>query len=379
MKETTFSTTIPDYRKLVTNLNYNFAESPSTQQYHSVAARDNPDYAQAIGDIYRWGDVNRANFNLNLDYITDLNNRQYLDAIQKDQRAYAEKLRNEQRTYNERQQAKAWARADAKAKELRDQQLQDMMYGIAIQNMDREAPSLRNLAKYTGYRDVGGIDRNKLEEDRNNLIEAYNNVYNLQNLVGNSKNEILYNALMRERDINNQINEWNNQRIVDTANDDVANLYRDRSNSAYLTATKPLFASDNDAPALWENDNRGYAAKSINEDAFRRLTHGTKGDKAEFLDTFMKNHGARDPGGWNTDEFTIGLRNDLTDAGYDLTNMAPLYGYNENGELTEYVFDDNNATIYEVRTDVNNNNMARLVPVDQLERSNLSKLFSRFK
>ena len=63
MKKTTFNTTTPDYRKLVTNLNYNFAESPSTQVYHQVAARDNPDYAQAIGDIYRWGDVNRANFN----------------------------------------------------------------------------------------------------------------------------------------------------------------------------------------------------------------------------------------------------------------------------------------------------------------------------
>lgn len=77
---------------LVTNVNYNFQENPSTQAYHQIAAQNNPDYAQAIGDVYRWGDINRANNNLNLDVLSKLNNKKYLEKIQNEQRLYAEQL-----------------------------------------------------------------------------------------------------------------------------------------------------------------------------------------------------------------------------------------------------------------------------------------------
>lgn len=358
------------------DVDYDLQESPSTQAYHRVAAQDNPDYAQAIGDMYRWGDVNRAKFKTDLDMLSGLNKREYLQQVQQEQRDYAKQLRDEQRAYNEKQQAKAWARADAKAKELRDQQLRDMQFKIALEHADRETPDLRDLSKYTGYRDVGGVDRQKLTDDRNNLINAWNNVYNPENLVGSSPYEILYNALQNERQIANDIDEYNNQRMFDIINRDVENTYRDRSNSAYLTSTKSILENETNAPELWENDTRGYAAKTISENPFRRLTHGTKGNKAEFLDTFMKEHNAVDPNGWDTDTDTKLFQMRLNSAGYDTTNLAPLFG-EINGEVIPYVFDSSTGTIYELGKDEQNNDV--LVPVDQMETNLLGRLFNRFK
>ena len=126
---------------LVSKVNYNFQESPSTQTYHKVAAQNNPDYAQAIGDIYRWGDVNRANYNLGLDFIHNRDNKDYLDKIKKEQRAYAEK-----------QQAKAWARADALRKQDRLDKLNDQKYELAIRLMDRVQQTPRDITSMTPYR-----------------------------------------------------------------------------------------------------------------------------------------------------------------------------------------------------------------------------------
>ena len=83
---------VADKDGLVTGINYNMQESPTSSAYHQIAAQDNPDYAQAIGDIYRYGDINRANFNLGMNTLAGLSNKKYLEKVQQEQRAYAEQL-----------------------------------------------------------------------------------------------------------------------------------------------------------------------------------------------------------------------------------------------------------------------------------------------
>ena len=378
MEKTTFNTTTPDYRKLVTNLNYNFAESPSTQVYHQVAARDNPDYAQAIGDIYRWGDVNRANFNLNLDYMTDLNNKQYLDAVQKEQRAYAEKLRNEQRAYNEKQQAKAWARADAKTKELRDQQLNDQKYQLALKLLDRQQQNPRDIASFTPYRTNNtniDLDLNALRDERQNLIDVGNKLFAPENLSGSSPNEMLYNAIMSERQHQQDVKNYEAKasQIRSPYQED---LLRQAANGSYLTSGNS-YNTTRARDVLMNNDDRSVAAKMISETPFFGLTHQSKLAKSETLQDFMYDYNALDTGGWNSDEYNQILAKDLQQNGYDISTMTPLISYDEQGDSRDYVFDANTGTVYEVGED-DNTGATVLVPIkttDNLHQFNLRRLF----
>ena len=382
MKETTFSTTTPNYKSLITNLNYNFAESPSTQQYHSVAARDNPDYAQAIGDIYRWGDVNRANFNLNLDYITDLNNKQYLDAIQKDQRAYAEKLRNEQRAYNERQQAKAWAKADARSKELRDQQLNDQKYQLALKLLDRQQQNPRDIANFTPYRTNNtniDLDLNALKDERQNLIDVGNKLFAPENLTGSSPNEMLYNAIMAEKQHQQDIKDYEAKASQIRSNYQ-EDLLRQAANASYLTSGQDFNnnISNRAKNVLMNNDDRSVAAKMISETPFFGLTHQSKRAKAETLQDFMYDYNALDTGGWNSDDYNKILAQNLQQNGYDISKMSPLISYDSQGNATDYVFDAENGTIFEVGEDDNTKALV-LVPIkntENLHSFSLDRLFN---
>lgn len=379
MKETTFSTTTPDYRKLVTNLNYNFAESPSTQTYHNVAAYDNPDYAQAIGDIYRWGDVNRANFNLNLDYITDLNNKQYLDAIQKEQRAYAKQLRDEQRAYNEKQQAKAWARADAKAKEARDQALSDKRFQLALALLNRQQKDPRNIAEYTPYRTNNtniSTDLDQLAQERQDLINAGNNLFTPENLTGNSPNEILYNALMAEKQHQQNVADYN-KKANSIRSDYQEDLLQNAANNSYLTGMFNISPWNHNRAEqlLSNNDDRSYAAKLISEDPFLGLTHQTKEAKSQMLNQFMRNYNAVSVPGWDTDLDTKVLQNILINLGYDTTSMAPLYSGDTD---TNYIYDNNTSTIYELAKD-DNTEQFTLVPVQKLDNPHKFSLGRLFK
>lgn len=44
----------PEILKAFTNLHTNYSDSPVATQYYSAAAQNNPDYAQAIGDVHNY-------------------------------------------------------------------------------------------------------------------------------------------------------------------------------------------------------------------------------------------------------------------------------------------------------------------------------------
>ena len=373
-----FLKNILDDDGLVTNVNYNFQESPATQQYHSVAARDNPDYAQAIGDIYRWGDINRSNFNLGLDFAYNKGNKDYLEKTRDEQRAYAKQLRDEQRAYNEKQQARAWARADAKAKELRDQQLEDMKFKIALENFNKVQNTPRDIASFTPYRTNNtniNIDLDQLAQERQDLIDVGNKLFAPENLSGNSLNEIKYNALMAERQHQQDIADYNTK-ARDIRSNYQEELLRNAAENPYLTGLGQYFGNNRASKYLMNNDDRSYAAKMISEDPFFGITHQTKEKKARMLANFMHDYNALDTNGWNSDDYNKILAKGLAQSGYDISQMAPLVSYDENGNEKDYVFDNNTATIYEIAEN-DNTNMLQLVPITSIEphTNDLSNLF----
>lgn len=363
---------------LVTNVNYNFQESPATQQYHFVAAKDNPDYAQAIGDIYRWGDINRSNFNLGLDFAYNKGRKDYLEKTRDEQREYAKQLRDEQRAYNEKQQAKAWARADARAKELRDQQLEDQKYQLALRLFDRQQQNPRDIASATPYRTSNtNIDVNldDLRNERQELINKGNTLFAPENLSGDSANEILYNALMAEKQHQQDVKNYNAKanQIRSNYQED---LLRNAAENAYLTGTYQYLGKNRAAKLLSNNDDRSYAAKLISENPFVGLTHQTKEAKSRMLADFMRDYNALDSNGWNNEENSA-LASELQQSGYDLNQTAPLFSIDEQGNETDYVFDNKTGTIYEVGEDDQTGNVV-LVPIESVEQHkfSLGQLFS---
>lgn len=362
---------------LVTNINYDFNESPSTKTYHSVAAKDNPDYAQAIGDIYRLGDINRANFNLGLDFAYNKVNKDYLEKTRDEQRAYAKQLRDEQRAYNEKQQAKAWARADAKAKELRDQQLEDQRYKLALSLFTRQQQNPKDIANATPYRTLNrnlSVNLDDLRNERQELINKGNTLFAPENLTGDSANEILYNALMAERQHQQDVKNYNAKanQIRSNYQED---LLRNAAENAYLTGTPQYLKNNRASKFLSSHDDRSYAAKLISENPFVGLTHQTKEAKSRMLADFMYKYNALDSNGWNNGENST-LASELLQSGYDLSQTAPLFSIDEQGNETDYVFDNKTGTIYEVGED-DQTGRTVLVPIDSVEmhKFNLGQLF----
>lgn len=78
---------------------YNIKESPSTTAYYSVAAQNNPDYAQAIADVHKYGDINNAYNNLLLHGLQSAYQRKTDQKDLQDKRDWATKLMNTKRQW----------------------------------------------------------------------------------------------------------------------------------------------------------------------------------------------------------------------------------------------------------------------------------------
>ena len=85
-----------DKDALVNSIAYNITESPSTQAYYNIAASNNPDYAQAIADIKKFGDIGRGNFNLGMQALAQSNAKkrqdELLDRAFKEKQHFANKM-----------------------------------------------------------------------------------------------------------------------------------------------------------------------------------------------------------------------------------------------------------------------------------------------
>lgn len=162
-----------DKDALLNTIAYNYTESPSTQAYLSTAAANNPDYAQMIGNIARFGDIDRANFNLGLQALTA--NNAAKAAREKEDRIFA---RQKELINLERKQALA--------DRDRAERLQLLMM-----------PEEELLTGVTNWQNKVNPEQQDLINQYNSLATAKNNAQNLEDYLINSKKlEKLKNAHM---------------------------------------------------------------------------------------------------------------------------------------------------------------------------------------
>lgn len=153
-----------DKDALVNTLAYNYAESPSTQAYLSTAAANNPDYAQMIGNIARFGDIDRANFNLGMQALAQTNAKKRQDELSAKMFQRQKALIDHQAAAQEKQRKAMQAEADARALSLEP----DLEYLPTITNYaNEESP------EYTAYRneDSALVDAGNKAKYEGNLIE----------------------------------------------------------------------------------------------------------------------------------------------------------------------------------------------------------------
>ena len=152
-----------DKDALVNSIAYNIAESPSTQTYYHVAAANNPDYAQAIADIKKFGDINRANFNLGLQALTANN-------------AVKAAREQEDRQFARQKELMNLRRKQALADRDRAERLQLLMM-----------PEEELLSGVTNWQNNVNPEQQNLINQYNTLASAKNNAQNLEDYLINSK------------------------------------------------------------------------------------------------------------------------------------------------------------------------------------------------
>lgn len=152
-----------DKDALVNSIAYNIAESPSTQAYYNVAARNNPDYAQAIADIKKFGDINRANFNLGLQALTTNN-------------AVKAAREQEDRQFARQKELINLRRKQALADRDRAERLQLLMM-----------PEEELLSGVTNWQNNVNPEQQDLINQYNTLAKAKNGAQNLEDYLINSK------------------------------------------------------------------------------------------------------------------------------------------------------------------------------------------------
>lgn len=148
---------------LLTSITYKLAESPSTQMYQSVAAHDNPDWAGFVGDIYRQGDINRADFNLGLQALTA--NNAAKEARAKEDRQFA----RQKELFNLR-------RKQALADRDRAERLQLLML-----------PEEELLTGASDWQNNINPEQQNLINQHNALANAKNNAQNFEDYLINAK------------------------------------------------------------------------------------------------------------------------------------------------------------------------------------------------
>lgn len=162
-----------DKDALIKSIAYNYAESPSTQAYLSTAAQNNPDYAQMIGNIARFGDIDRANFNLGLQALTTNN-------------AVKAAREQEDRQFARQKELMNLRRKQALADRDRAERLQLLMM-----------PEEELLSGVTNWQNNVNPEQQDLINQYNTLANAKNNAQNLEDYLINSKKlEKLKNAHM---------------------------------------------------------------------------------------------------------------------------------------------------------------------------------------
>ena len=271
------------------DLQYNLQESPSTQVYHSIAAQNNPDFAQVIGDLHRSGDINDANFNLlsplfttglRNDYIEKQNEKEFQRDLLKLEKAHQ---------YNKEMQKIATDNDIAKLKlanqfnidqENRKKALFDE---LELRRASQNAKPIQSLNKYNRtlnviplmgenyniYRETP-FDINKYTKD-NDLINFFNN--NGQDFIqlGNKIN----NARLNNTD-NSKIGYYDNlvesyNSALKSFNENMKNDFinnkrlQDYTSFSNLSNEQLMNVADLVAKYTGNEDNLGFRAKFMEQ------------------------------------------------------------------------------------------------------------------
>lgn len=334
---------VADSDELVTGINYNMQESPTTSAYHQIAAQDNPDYAQAIGDIYRYGDINRANFNLGMNVLAGLSNKKYLEKIQQDQRAYAEQLADKKfEREKELFKLKNMFALRNLAPRLNTtgnnknvtinnngeaiQKPEDYKYTIAEKIEQKDLPKAQNLYTTEGFSgsNIDNYDPENTNNQKMYLDLMYNALNDPQKYPGTSKIETNYLMNKLIDDYINKVNAYNAQQnqLIENSNRDVDEY----SGNNYIT-NKILELEDPYNPSF-----------------------GTVNNKNRMLKEFLEQNNAQIPvNGWETSPDMQQIYLNLLNNNIDLDYKYPIT--NNNGEV--FLYDILNGTIDEVLIDNN--------------------------
>lgn len=336
---------VADKDGLITGINYNMQESPTTSAYHQIAAQDNPDYAQAIGDIYRYGDINRVNFNLGMNVLAGLNNKKYLEKVQKEQRAYAEQLADKKfeqqkelvklknmfalRNLAPRLSAPRTATPNntyINSKGETIERPEDYKYTIAEEIEQKDLPKAQNLYTTEGFSgsNINNYNQNIANDQKMYLDLMYNALNDPQKYPGTSKIETNYLMNKLINDYINKVNAYNAQQkqLIENSNRDVDEY----SGNNYIT-NKILELEDPYNPSF-----------------------GVVNNKNRMLKEFLEQNNARIPvNGWETSPDIQQIYLNLLNNNIDLNYKYPIT--NNNGEV--FLYDILNGTIDEVLIDNN--------------------------
>lgn len=300
---------VADKDGLVTGINYNMQESPTTSAYHQIAAQDNPDYAQAIGDIYRYGDINRANFNLGMNVLAGLSNKKYLENIQKEQRAYAEQLANKKfeqekelfklkNMFALRNLAPKLNTVNNRSVTVNDkgetiQKPEDYKYKLATEIGNKNLPEVNEFYNKEGFNGANstGLDIDKAKKEAQYLQVMREALLNPTNYPGTSEAETRF--------------------LVDKLFNDYVQAVESFNNRAEPYQN---IAMQNNA-----NVGNNYISNQIKaEDPDAKL-------KNELLKNYLADNNIQLPtNGWNNSPETQQVYMYLENSGIDLTNRYPI-------------------------------------------------------
>ena len=303
-------------------VNYNLQESPSTQQYHSVAAQNNPDYAQVIGDLYRFGDINRANFNLGLDLLFSGKRNQYLEQKEQERRKWAEDLAD--KNYNRQRQA-----------QLEDRNRQELSYILSQPQVDY----------ISGAKDWQGNvnpEQQKIVSTHNKLADKVNNSKDIISYLRSLRNYEQYrnNMMFNPQAKPAQVDNINQQEYIYGDDNTAKNsLYQ----NPVLRFIANLFGISNK-----ESDAIVDRNKKLAEDSTNIFNEGQK--DAGFLDKLFRNFGY--DGGihnveqlmrnksvgmldWSTNNNTVNIANQLMNTPIYANTLGDIRNYALLGDLTD--------------------------------------------
>lgn len=325
-----------DKDALLNTIAYNYAESPSTQAYLSTAAANNPDYAQMIGNIARFGDIDRANFNLGLQALTANNAA----------KAAREK---EDRTFARQKELINLKRKQAIADRDRAERLQLLMM-----------PEEELLTGATDWQNNVNPEQQNTINEYNSLATAKNNAQNLEDYLINSKKlnnfkkAHLYNSSIEAPTINTNNNEYihGNVSPLKVRGLETAGQFSNKSNEAQ-NKIKILEDLANRSKNVFNREDR--ATNKGLRGVFNRLF----GDSSLYnLENFMRTEQVGQTP-WNANSKTIAIAQKLMNS----PEFLELFGSNDLNDfqlLTDpttfgidktYIVDKNTNKPYQIMID----------------------------